>query len=83
MKQILILQAGCPKGNTARLSEAVAEGAREAGMGEVYHFDSQEQAMPTILSQLQPGTTILVKASRMMRFERIVEALTAAAKGGG
>lgn len=31
MKQILILQAGRPKGNTARLSEAVAEGAREAG----------------------------------------------------
>ena len=65
------------------LARYLAEGAREAGMGEVYHFDSQEQAMPTILSQLQPGTTILVKASRMMRFERIVEALTAAAKGGG
>lgn len=31
MKQILILQAGRPKGNTARLSGAVAEGAREAG----------------------------------------------------
>ncbi len=63
------------------LARYLAEGAREAGLGEVYHFDSQEQAMPTILSQLQPGTTILVKASRMMAFERIVEALTAAAKG--
>lgn len=38
--------------------------------------------MPIILEQLRPGTTILVKASRMMKFERIVEALAAAAKDG-
>ena len=64
------------------LARYLAEGAREAGMGQVYRFDTLEQAMPIILEQLRPGTTILVKASRMMKFERIVEALAAAAKDG-
>jgi UDP-N-acetylmuramoyl-tripeptide--D-alanyl-D-alanine ligase len=61
------------------LARYLAEGAREGGMTDVSHFEGQSQAMPAILSELRPGTTILVKASRAMHFEKIVEALTAAA----
>lgn len=63
-------------GNLARY---IAEGAKEAGMQEVHCFDEQAAALPAIRRELQPGTTILVKASRAMQFERIVEDLTAAA----
>jgi UDP-N-acetylmuramoyl-tripeptide--D-alanyl-D-alanine ligase len=65
------------------LARHLAEGAREGGMTDVSHFEEQSQAMPAILSELQPGTTILVKASRAMHFEKIVEALTAAAQAQG
>jgi UDP-N-acetylmuramoyl-tripeptide--D-alanyl-D-alanine ligase len=65
------------------LARYLAEGAREGGMTDVSHFEDQSQAMPAILDELRPGTTILVKASRAMHFEKIAEALTAAAEDRG
>jgi UDP-N-acetylmuramoyl-tripeptide--D-alanyl-D-alanine ligase len=65
------------------LARYLAEGAQEGGMTDVSHFAGQSQAMPAILSELRAGTTILVKASRAMHFEKIVEALTAAAARQG
>ena len=60
------------------LSRHLAEGAEEAGLNEVYYFADPAQAVPAVLRERQPGTTILVKASRAMEFERFVEALTKA-----
>lgn len=65
------------------LARYLAEGAEEAGLKEVCYYEEQSQALPAILRERKPGTTILVKASRAMRFEKIVEALTAAAEGNG
>lgn len=66
-----------------KLAKYIADGAEEAGLKEVYYFAEQSHALPTICRELQPGTTILVKASRAMHFEKIVEALTSAAGNGG
>lgn len=62
------------------LARYIAEGAEEAGLPEVCWYADQESALPAILEKLQPGTTILVKASRAMQFEKIVDALSEAAK---
>ncbi len=53
------------------LSEATAEGY---GKG-AYYCATVERCIDRIKRYLQPGDTILVKASHSMRFERIVEAL--------
>jgi UDP-N-acetylmuramoyl-tripeptide--D-alanyl-D-alanine ligase len=57
------------------LARHIADGAREAGVNEVYHFERKEDALPMVLAQLQPGATILVKASRRMAFEELAAAL--------
>ncbi|RKY05069.1 UDP-N-acetylmuramoyl-tripeptide--D-alanyl-D-alanine ligase [Candidatus Poribacteria bacterium] len=46
----------------------------ERGM-EVVHFGSTEEAAEGISGLLKPGDVVLVKASRGMRFERIIEGL--------
>ena len=46
------------------------------GGGEVVrHFMTREEAMPTIHALFAPGTTVLVKASHAMEFEKIVKEL--------
>ena len=65
------------------LSRHIADGARDAGVGEVYHFESKEDAMPIVLAQLRPGATILVKASRRMAFEELAAALVEAGNSMG
>ncbi len=62
------------------LAKELATGAEESGVPEVYYFAEPAHAIPTVCRELNPGTTILVKASRAMAFERFVEALTAAAE---
>lgn len=62
------------------LARYIAEGAEEAGLPDVRWYADQASALPVILNELQPGTTILVKASRAMHFEKIVDALSEAAK---
>ena len=56
-------------GEKARL---MAQGAGNIAL----HFDTVEQALPTVREALTPGTAMLVKASHAMEFHRIVEALT-------
>ena len=52
-------------------SAAVAQNAR----GEVYHFNTVEEALPTIKNLLTADTTMLVKASHAMEFGKIVKEL--------
>lgn len=61
------------------LARYTAQEAEAAGVPEVSYFSDMSFALPTIKGEARPGTTILVKASRAMRFERVVEALTAEA----
>jgi UDP-N-acetylmuramoyl-tripeptide--D-alanyl-D-alanine ligase len=57
------------------MSRETAESARRAGVGEVhYHADSKACA-ESILEYLSDGDLILVKGSRGMRMERVVESL--------
>ncbi len=46
-----------------------------AVQGNVYHFDTLEEARDTLHKEFTPGTVALVKASHAMHFEKIVEEL--------
>ena len=52
-------------------AESIAEGAGETAR----HFGTKEALIRALPELLRPGDTVLVKASRGMRFEEIVEAL--------
>ena len=52
----------------------IADGTAMGG-AEVLHFATREEAMPTLREQLQPHTTMLIKASHAMHFEEIVKEL--------
>jgi UDP-N-acetylmuramoyl-tripeptide--D-alanyl-D-alanine ligase len=58
------------------LSEAIADGAREAG-GNVLYFRDKAQLLASLGDVVRPGDCVLVKASHSMAFEEIVERLTA------
>lgn len=53
----------------------MAEGAEQKGLPQVSYFETLENAHDALRRELRPGTTILVKASRSMAFEKIVEFL--------
>ncbi len=53
------------------------EAARAAGPAEVRFLASTQEAAPTLLDELQPGDYLLVKASRAVALESVVEALVA------
>jgi len=57
-------------GNLARY---IAQGAEKGGVPQVYYFESQELAHQTINRELRAGTSILLKASRAMAFEKLVQ----------
>jgi len=61
----------------------VAEGARAAGLGDehVHAEASWESVAAALEKRIRPGDRVLVKGSRSMRMERIVEHITAAAGG--
>ena len=59
------------------LARFMAEGAREAGMSGADYFPTIDEAKNALLRELRAGATILVKASRSMAFERIVDFLLA------
>lgn len=61
------------------LGRAIAEGARTSGMAEeqVAEYSDAQQAVTHVLSIARPGDVVLVKGSRGMRMEQIVEALRA------
>ena len=52
----------------------IADGAAQSG-GAVLHFSTKEEALQTVKEQLQPNTSMLIKASHSMRFERLTEDL--------
>ena len=61
-------------GPRARLA---VEAAREGGLGEARHVMTFEDTVAHLLKRLAPGDVILVKGSRGMRLERVVDALLA------
>ena len=59
------------------LAKAAAAGAREGGLGSeaVVHVGSTEAAKVVVEETVQEGDVVLVKGSRQMRLERVVEHL--------
>lgn len=53
------------------------EAARAAGLGESHHAATFEDTVALLLKRLAPGDALLVKGSRGMRMERVVDALVA------
>jgi len=61
------------------LSRSAVETARRAGVAEVYHHADSERAAEAIGEFVRDGDLIVVKGSRAMRMERVVEALLSVA----
>ena len=60
------------------LAREVVLGARQAGFaGQTLHFADAASAAPAVASLVAPGDAVLVKASRGLRLEQVVEALRA------
>ncbi len=66
------------------LSRRMAEAAREAGRdaAEVASFDTAEEAAAVVPGLIRPGDLILIKGSRGIELEKVVESLTAHFKEG-
>ncbi|MFQ5828255.1 MAG: UDP-N-acetylmuramoyl-tripeptide--D-alanyl-D-alanine ligase [Candidatus Methylomirabilia bacterium] len=64
------------------LMRLAVEAAREAGLAESHPAESSEEAVALLLKRLAPGDALLVKGSRGMRMERVVDALVARLGGG-
>jgi UDP-N-acetylmuramoyl-tripeptide--D-alanyl-D-alanine ligase len=58
-------------------ARAAVEAAREAGLHESHHTMTFEDTVALLLKRLGPGDAVLVKGSRGMRMERVVDALIA------
>ena len=55
------------------LGKFIAAGARDAGLKNVYTFDTHEDAAKKILEIVRDGDTILFKASHVMHMDKIIE----------
>jgi UDP-N-acetylmuramoyl-tripeptide--D-alanyl-D-alanine ligase len=65
-----------------RRAALAVEAAREAGLAESHHAATFEDAVGLLLKRLAAGDAVLVKGSRGMRMERVVDALVARFGGG-
>jgi len=61
------------------LAREILEGAREAGMspGSLHHFETSADAAAAVGGLVQPGDAVLVKGSRGVRLEAVVDAIAA------
>lgn len=59
------------------LARFMAEGARDAGLEQADYFPTLDEAKNALSREVRAGVTILVKASRSMAFEKIVDFLLA------
>jgi UDP-N-acetylmuramoyl-tripeptide--D-alanyl-D-alanine ligase len=57
------------------MASVVARSARDAGLNRVFEFAKVEAAAPVVKSFVRSGDLLLLKASRVMRLERIAELL--------
>jgi UDP-N-acetylmuramoyl-tripeptide--D-alanyl-D-alanine ligase len=60
-----------------RHMETAVETAREAGLAEAQHASTFEDTVAHVLKRVVPGDLVLIKGSRGMRMERVVDALVA------
>jgi UDP-N-acetylmuramoyl-tripeptide--D-alanyl-D-alanine ligase len=60
-----------------KMAPVMARGARDAGLNRVFEFADVETAAPVVKSFVRSGDVLLLKASRVMRLERIAELLRA------
>ena len=67
---------------TGPLMRLAVEAAREAGLAESHHAPTFEDTVALLLKRLVPGDAVLVKGSRGMGMERVVDALVARLGGG-
>ncbi|HXJ84436.1 MAG TPA: UDP-N-acetylmuramoyl-tripeptide--D-alanyl-D-alanine ligase [Candidatus Methylomirabilis sp.] len=58
-------------------ARVAVEAAREAGLHESHHATTFEDTVALLLKRLTPNDAVLVKGSRGMRMERVVDALIA------
>ena len=60
-----------------RWAQTAVAAARRAGLAESHHVTTFEDTVALLLKRLAPGDAVLVKGSRGMRMERVVDALVA------
>lgn len=78
----LVADYGCAAVFTyGPLSIATQEGAARKGIS-AYHFGSKEELGIELENYLKPGDAVLIKGSRGMEMEAVVEKLIACAEGG-